>query len=207
LNPVALAFGTQTISTSVTKTVTVTGKATYTSVTLDGDATDFSIASNTCTGAITTSCVIGVKFDPLTIGAKKVTVVIRDNDPTNPQLVGVTGTSTEVTVSPNPLAFGTVTTNSTMSVTVTNVGTTALTFSKAPTVTGTGAANFVVQPYIASTQSTCLQPSLSLAQNGTCTYTVTFTTPGGTVTTFNTDLNIYDNGGGSPQVIPMSATD
>lgn len=206
LNPVALAFGTQTLSTSVTKTVTVTGKTTYTSATLDGDTTDFTIASNTCTGAITTSCVIGVKFDPSTIGAKKVTLVIHDNDPTNPQLVGITGTSTEVTVSPNPLAFGTVTTSSTLSVTVKNVGTTALTFSKAPTVTGTGAANFVVQPYIASTQSTCLQPSLSLAQNGTCTYTVTFTNPGG-LSTFTTTLNIFDNGGGSPQLETMTATE
>jgi hypothetical protein len=94
LSPTSLAFGSQTTGTKVTKTVTITGTTTYSSpsATLDGDKTDYTIASNTCTGKITTSCVIGVTFDPLTTGAKKATLVINDSDPTSPQLVGVTGT-------------------------------------------------------------------------------------------------------------------
>ena len=73
--------------------MTVKGGTTYaaTSATLSGDTADFTIASNTCTGKITTSCVIGVTFDPLTAGGKKATLIIHDNDPTNPQLVGLTG--------------------------------------------------------------------------------------------------------------------
>ncbi|MFZ0760225.1 MAG: choice-of-anchor D domain-containing protein [Candidatus Sulfotelmatobacter sp.] len=209
LTPAALSYATQLISTSVTKTVTIKGATTYsaTSATLEGSA-NFTIASNTCTGAITTSCVIGVTFDPTTIGAKKATLIIHDNDPTNPQLVALTGTGTEVSLSPTTLAFGTVASGSkTLSVTVENVGTTTLSFSQAPTVTGTGSANFVVQPYSATGPvSTCLNGTVTLAQNQSCTYTVKFTNAGGS-TAFSTDLNIYDNGGGSPQKVVMTATD
>jgi len=211
LSPVALAYGTQLISTPVTKTVTVTGTTTYSapSATLEG-STSFTIASNTCTGAITTSCAIGITFDPTsaTLGAQKNTLIIHDNDPTNPQLVALTGTGTEVTLSPTTLAFGTVASGSkTLSVTVKNVGTTTLSFSSAPTITGTGSANFKVLPYSATgPQSTCLNGTVTLAQNASCTYTVQFTFAGGT-TAFTTDLNIFDNGGASPQVVVMTATD
>lgn len=55
--------------------------------------------------------------------------------------------------------------------------------------------------------STCLNPSLTpLAQDATRTYTVKFTNAGGT-TSFTTTLNIFDNGGGSPQSETMTATD
>ena len=211
ISPVSLAFGTQLITaTPVTKTVTVTGKTTYsaTSATLDGSAA-FTIASNTCTGAITTSCVIGITFTPTsaTLGALKNTLIIHDNDPTNPQLVALTGTGTEVTLTPTTLAFGTVASGSkALSVTVKNVGTTTLSFSKAPTITGTGSANFAVLPYSATgPQSTCLNGTVTLAQNASCTYTVQFTFAGGT-TAFTTNLNIFDNGGGT-QTVVMTATD
>jgi hypothetical protein len=212
ISPVSLAWGTQLITaTRLTKTVTVTGTTTYsaTSATLDGSAA-FTIASNTCTGAITTSCVIGLTFAPTatTLGAQKNTLIIHDNDPTNPQLVALTGTGTEVTLTPTALAFGTVASGSkALSVTVKNVGSTTLTFSSAPTITGTGSANFKVLPYSATgPQSTCLNGTVTLALNATCTYTVQFTFAGGT-TAFTTDLNILDNGGASPQVVVMTATD
>ena len=321
LSPTSLAFGSHLVATSTTKTVTVKGGTTYTatSATLEGDTTDFTIASNTCTGAITTRCVIGVKFDPLSTGAKKATLIIHDSDPTNPQLVGLTGTGTssesftpasvtftkdqtinvastntkvtfkytgtgtltltslvastnysinytgitsggcntvtslatnatctfnvaftptsigtitgtvtanftgdpngftsqqlplsgtgtEVTLSPASLAFGTVTTIKTLSVTVKNMGATPLTFSSAPTITGTGAANFAVLPYNTPSTSTCLNGTVTLAQYGFCTYTVTFTGGVGT-TSLAADLNISDNGGGSPQVVAMTGTE
>ncbi len=212
ISPVSLAYGTQLVTAApVTKTVTITGATTYsaTSATLDGSAA-FTIASNTCTGAITTSCAIGITFAPTsaTLGGLKNTLIIHDNDPTNPQLVALTGTGTEVTVTPNPLAFGTVASGSkALSVTVKNVGTTTLSFTSAPTITGTGSANFKVLPYSATgPQSTCLNGTVTLAQNATCTYTVQFTFAGGT-TSFTTDLNIFDNGGASPQVVVMTATD
>jgi hypothetical protein len=121
-------------------------------------------------------------------------------------VVAMTGTETEVSLTPATLAFGTILGTETLSMAVQNLGTTPLTFSKAPTVTGTGAANFVVQPYIVGTQSTCLEPGLTLTQDQICTYTVTFTNAGGT-TSFTTSLNIFDNGGGSPQLEKMTARD
>ncbi len=132
---------------------------------------------------------------------------IFDNGGGSPQVEAMSGNGTEVSLSPATLAFGTVTTNSTLAVTVENVGTTALTFSKAPTITGTGSANFAVLPYSATGPvSTCLNGTVTLAQNATCTYTVKFTNAGGT-TSFTTKLNIFDNGGASPQAETMTATD
>ena len=323
LSPLSLAFGSHFVTTSTTKTVTVKGGTTYaaTSATFSGDTTDFTIASNTCIGTITTSCVIGVKFDPLTTGTKKATLIIHDNDPTNPQLVGLTGTGTsyetftpasvtfkpqtinqispntkvtfkytgsgtltltslvasahfgvqvlgitsgacnltgntslstnqtctfnvsfspgtttgtitgtvtanftgdpggltsqqlplsgagtEVALSPATMAFGTVATTGTTQVTVVNRGTTPLTFTSAPTITGTGAAKFAVLPYNATGPvSTCLNGAVTLTQDQACTYGVMFTNAGSTATA-TANLNIFDNGGGSPQSEVMNAT-
>jgi hypothetical protein len=154
------------------------------------------------------SCTYSVKFtNAVDTTAFSADLNIFDNGGGSPQLVPLTGNGTEVTLTPATLPFGTVTTNKTLSVTVKNVGTTTLDFSKAPTVTGTGAANFVVLPYSATGPvSTCLKGTVTLAQNATCTYSIKFTNAGGT-TSFTTDLNIFDNGGGSPQLLPMTATD
>jgi trimeric autotransporter adhesin len=318
LTPTSLAFGNQSLNNSVTKTITVKGATTYaaTPITFTGDTTDFTLASNTCTGAVTTSCVIGVAFDPKSSGAKKATLVIHDNDPTSPQLAALTGTGTSfesftpasITFKPtlvnanstntkvtfkytgtgsimltglvastnfsinytgltsgncsaqpltlstnqtctfnaafNPgttlgvipgtitanftadangstslqlpvtgtgtevkitgtLAFGTTTTPVTKSVTITNEGTVTLTFNPAPTISGTGAAEYTIQPYSGST-STCLNPSTMLTHLQTCTIAVTFNPPAGSGTSYPADLNINDNGGGSPQVVAIS---
>jgi len=162
--------------------------------------------------AASATCTFNVAFTPgSTLGVINGTVTANfTGDPHGvaQMVLNVSGTVTEVSLSPATLAFGTVATTKTLSVTVKNVGTTTLTFSSAPTVTGTGAANFAVQPYNASpATSTCLNPTpVMLTQNQTCTYTVTFTNAGGT-TSFTTYLNIFDNGGGSPQLEKMTATD
>ncbi|HKM48947.1 MAG TPA: choice-of-anchor D domain-containing protein [Terriglobales bacterium] len=323
LTPLSLGFGSLHLSNSVTKTVTVKGATTYaaTSATLSGDSTDFTIASNNCIGSVTTSCVIGVTFEPLSTGAKKATLVIHDNDPTNPQLVGLTGTGTsyemftpssvtfkpqtinqispdttvtfkytgsstltltslvasthfgvevlgitsgacnltgntllstnqscsfhvffspgtttgtitgtvtanftgdpggltsqqlplsgagtQVQLSPTTMAFGTVATTGTTQVTVVNRGTTPLNFTSAPTITGTGAAKFAVLPYNATGPvSTCLNGAVMLTQDQACTYGVVFTNAGSTATA-TANLNIFDNGGGSPQWVAMNGT-
>jgi hypothetical protein len=319
----SLAFGNDVINTAVTKSITVTGATTFSSVALTGDSTDFTIVGNTCTGAVTTSCVIQVKFDPQSTGAKNATLVIKDSDPSSPQSVAatgtgttsnesfnpasvtyathlvntessnktitftytgtgtltltgltasnanfsvnetgiasgacvpgtttltenesctfnvvfcpgttplgtitgavtasftgdpantsiqlpLTGTATEVSLSPATLAFGTVTSGTeNLAVTVKNAGTTPLTFSGTPTVTGTGSAQFTVLPYASPSTSTCLNGSVTLTQNQTCTFTVEFTSTGKGLS-YTNDLNIPDNGGASPQQEPMTATD
>ncbi len=315
LSPTSLGFGNQSVQTSVTKNVTVKGTTTYaaTLATLTGDTTDFTIASNTCTGTVTTSCIIGIKFDPTTTGAKKATLLVHDNDPTSPQLLGITGTgssyesfspasitfkeqvinttsaNTKVTfkyagtgtitlntlvpspsanfavnetgltgacnpgttvlssgqtclfnVTFNPgstfgvimgtvtanftadpngitsavlpltgtgtevkitgsLAFGTVVppATKTNTLTITNEGTTTLTFSPAPAITGSGATAYSILG-----TSTC--PSASLTHLQTCTILVKFTPPAGSGQSFNATLDIYDTGGGSPQTVAIT---
>jgi hypothetical protein len=143
-----------------------------------------------------------VAFTPSAQGAETATFNVTDSDGT--QTAALKGTATEVSLSPPTLAFGTVTSSKTLSVTVTNEGTTPLTFGT-PTVTGTGNAHFAIQPYD-GTNSTCLSGT-PVNQFGTCTITVTFTNAWDTTTSFTTNLNIFDNGGGSPQLEKMTAKD
>jgi NHL repeat len=317
-----LSFGTDPIGTPVVKSVTIKGNTTYSTIVLTGDTTDFKITSNTCTGMVPVSCAVGVTFNPTSTGAKKATLVIKDTDPTSPQLVGATGTgssfesftptsvtfptqlvnttskntkitfkytgassltmtsvtasagftvnltgitssqcnlssttvlahnglcyfnvafapgnsigvvagnatvnftdpsdpntslqlplsgtSTEVSLSPTTLAFGTVAAGTlNKSVTVTNKGTTTLTFSGTPTITGTGSGQFAVLPYGGGTISSCLNGTVMLTQNQSCTFTVQFTHMADS-NSFTTTLNISDNGGASPQLVKMTAKD
>jgi hypothetical protein len=323
ITPNPVAFGTQSISISATKTVTVKGATTYnaTPAYITGDTTDFTLTTGAppaCTGTIAATCNLYVKFDPLSTGAKKATLVIQDNDPTSPQLVSLTGTgSSYESFTPSTITFkpqlvssnsantkvtfkyagtgtltltslvasanytlnvtglstpcnlsgstmlatnatclfnvvfnpgttlgvipGTITANFTgdpngvmqlvmnvsgtgtevkitgslafgtvanpgmpiKSVTITNEGTTTMTFSPAPTLTGTGAAEYAILPSN-GTNSTCLAAGLMLGHAGTCTITVQFNPPVGSGTAYNADLNINDNGGGSPQLVVIT---
>jgi len=224
LSPATLAFGTVTTSKTLSVTVKNVGAITLAfskAPTITGSgAAKFAVLPYSATGPVSTclhgtvtlaqnaTCTYSVKFtNGVDTTAFTAALNVFDNGGGSPQLVPLTGNGTEVTLTPTTLAFGTVTTNKTLTVTVKNVGTTTLDFSKAPTVTGTGAANFVVLPYSATGPvSTCLHGTVTLAQNATCTYSVKFTNAGGT-TSFTSDLNIFDNGGGSPQLEKMTATD
>jgi hypothetical protein len=115
----------------------------------------------------------------------------------------------EVGLKPFTLAFGTVPQGTTKnrSITVTNNGPLPLSFNGIPTVTGTNSNLFTVLPYSSSpATSTCLNGSVTLNQGESCTFTVQFASPIGTVTTDTVYLNIDDNGGFSPQLKKMTAT-
>src|ERR1700733_1960590 len=110
VTPNPLAFGSQSISVSVTKTVTVKGGTTYAAIpaAISGDTTDFTLTTGAtpCTGTIASTCNIYVKFDPLSTGSKKATLLIYDNDPTSPQLVALSGTgSSYESFTPSSIAF------------------------------------------------------------------------------------------------------
>jgi hypothetical protein len=203
-------LGTTALTFSSSPTITGPGETKFSVL-----AYSASPATSTCLNPALTSlaqnatCTYSVEFDnaDATTGSVTATLNIFDNGGGSPQKEPLSGTGTEVSLSPATLAFGTVATTSTLAVTVENLGTTALTFSAKPTVTGTGEVNFVVVPYSAPSTSTCLNPALtSLAHGASCTYSVKFTNAGGT-TSFTTKLNIFDNGGGSPQLETMTATD
>jgi hypothetical protein len=119
---------------------------------------------------------------------------------------------TNVIFTPNPLAFGTVTSGTKIDTfTVTNLSgsTKSVTFNGTPTITGTGAGQFSVLPYVSGSQSTCLQTSptkIQLQPGATCTFTVQFTSTG-LGTSYNVTLNVSDNGAGGSQPVSMTAKD
>ena len=199
--------GTTTLSFSSTPIITGTGAANFAVLPYSPTGPVSTCLNGTVALAQNQTCTYAVTFTA-GVGTTSITANLNifDNGGGVPQVVTMTGNETEVKLTPATLAFGTITETETLSMAVQNLGTTPLTFSKAPTVTGTGAANFAVQPYIAGTQSTCLETGVTLTQNQICTYTVTFTNAGGT-TAFTTHLNIFDNGGGSPQLEKMTAKD
>jgi len=153
------------------------------------------------------TCLFNVAFNPgNTLGVIPGTVTANfTGDPNNvTQLqLPLTGTGTEVKIT-GSLAFGTVTppATSTKVVTVTNEGTTTLTFT-APSITGTGASAYAVLPYMAPSQSTCLNSAM-LTHLQTCTFSVQFTPPAGSGVSFPATLNINDNGGNSPQTVAIT---
>jgi hypothetical protein len=182
VTPNPVAFGTQSISISVTKTVTVKGATTYnaTPAYIEGDTTDFTLTTGAtpCTGTIAATCNLYVKFDPLSTGAKKATLVIQDNDPTSPQLVSLTGTgSSYESFTPSTITFK-------PQIVSTNSANTKVTFKYAGTGTLTltslvASANYTLNVTGLSTPCN-LSGSTMLATNATCLFNVVFN-PGTTL--------------------------
>jgi hypothetical protein len=203
LVPTSLSFGAQLLgTTSAVKAVTITnvGTATlnFSSISLTGpNAGDFTI-TNTCGSALgaAASCTISVTFHPSAIGPRSATVSIRDDGGGSPQLVSLSGTGTAVKLVPTSVSFGNQkvgTTSAAKVVTMTNVGTTTLSISGI-SLTGTNAGDF-------SQTNTC---GSTLAAGASCTISVTFHP---LVTGVRSAvLSIGDNGGGSPQLVPLSGT-
>ena len=199
LSTTSLAFGKKVLgTTSASKLVklTNTGGSTLniSNVSVSGD---FAIASKTCgmTVAPDASCTVSVTFTPALIGVRHGTLTLTDNAPTSPQTVSLTGTGTQISLSPVSLNFGTVavgTTSATKSVIVANVGSTPVTFADV-SVTGTSAGDYQISA------GTC---SASLAAGGSCAVSVRFkpTVAG----TRQATLRVADNGGGSPQAASLS---
>jgi sugar lactone lactonase YvrE len=204
ISPNPLAFSSQPVTTSVTKTITVKGATTYSAspVSLLGDTTDFSIASNTCTGAVTTSCTVGITFDPQSPGAKKTKLIIKDNDPTSPQIVSITGTgSSYESFTPASVTFKTQvvgTTSKATTVTFKYAGSGSITLSSA----ATASSSYVL------TSNTCTSGAV-LATGGTCTFGVEFapsTSTLGVVTgTVTVNFSADPNGQTTAQ-LPLTGT-
>jgi hypothetical protein len=116
LSGVPINFGNQLVkTTSGVKNITITNNGTNAitmgTITLN-ETTDFAIKTNNCPapgkplngGA---NCTLGMTFTPASTGFKKGAVIIKDSDPTSPQIAGVSGTGTSnVVLSPNSVNFG-----------------------------------------------------------------------------------------------------
>jgi hypothetical protein len=215
LTPSGLSFGVQYVGgASAAKTLTLTNnQASGLSVTgsvFNGPFVLDTSAVTTCPTSggmvfgnvgVGESCVIGIDFKPTTAGPTtggQITVLDTANN--SPQLASLAGTGlAAVTVSPSPLAFGSVAvgaTSSPMNVTVTNNQSVNLDFPAPITV---------ALPYaIVPATTTCVSGTPVLPGNS-CVISLTFspTTIGAVPAT---SLSIGDDAPSTPQIVNLTGT-
>ena len=196
--------------TSSPLTVTVKNTSnTATNITFSAISTTgpFAVSGGTCstTGpgiAQNATCTITVTFTPTGTAPSSGNLSVTDNATGSPQLVPLSGTTfiqtISLTTTPPSVTFPAQIVNTTsapMTVSVKNTSNfaTNITFSNIST---TG-------PFAVS-GGTCSTSGAGIAQNATCTITVTFTPTGTAPSSGN--LSITDNATGSPQLVALSGT-
>jgi phospholipase C len=199
LSPTSLSFGVVLVNTtSPTQNVTLTNIGTS-ALTITSVAPTKSFAkTNLCPLSPNTlgagqNCTVQVACKPTAKGNLTGTLSFTDNAPGSPQTVSLACTATVVELAPSSLNFGTIKvgTSSTQNVTLTNVGSSALSIT-AFSITGANKSDY-------SQTNTC---GTSVAPGANCTVTVKFQ-PSATGTR-TANVQITDNGGGSPQLIPLT---
>ena len=194
LNPGGLVFSAQSLNTtSQSQTVTVTNgdtAQTISNISISGNNPGDFAQTTTCGSSLVVgaTCTITVSFTPTGQGIRKASLVITDSAPGSPQVVNLTGNTSTVSLSASSLTFGSQavgTVSSPQDVTVTNSGTTPLTFSS---ISASG--DFFEG-------NTCLRASLQPGAN--CVIQVEFV-PSAAIGSVGS-ITITDNGSGSPQVI------
>jgi hypothetical protein len=200
LSPSSLTFGTRlagTISPPQFVTLTNSGATTLTITGMTLGTLNFALM-NKCPATLAGghSCRIALYFTPTRQGNLSDTLSIFDNGGGSPQLVTLTGSATIVSVSPASLNFGAVPVGRTsppQKVTLTNHGSTKVQITKI-SVTAINRQDF-------TEVNAC---GNSLGAGTSCTIDVWFT-PKATGSRSAT-LSITDNGGASPQQVPLTGT-
>ncbi len=199
VTPTSLAFGVVPIGVvSTGQTVTVMNTGTLTVTFTNVSTTGPFQRTNQCTAPLApgASCTIMVFFKPKVIGQATGTLSITDNAVGSPQTVALSGTGTAVGLTPPSLNFGNQavgTTSQPRTITVKNVAATGNLKITNVTTTGTNASDFAI------TSNNC---PASLAPGATCTVMVTFTP--GALGSRSGNVQFTDNGGGSPQLEPLT---
>jgi hypothetical protein len=199
LSPASLAFATQVVfTTSAAQTVTLSntglGILTISKIAVTGQFTQ----TNTCGSQVAAggSCIISVKFKPTTSGTLTGSVSITDNASGSPQKIALSGTGTDIQLTPTSLNFGnqpvgtkslakkiTLSNKASVSVSITSIS-----------VTGTNKGDF-------AETNTC---GTTVKAGASCSITVTFTPAAKGKRTAS--VSVSDNGGGSPQTVALSGT-
>ncbi len=200
LSPGSLAFGSQLVgTTSMAQTVTLTDGGsvamTISKLTISGaNASDFAETDN-CVGTVAAgaSCSINAKFAPSNSGSRTGTLSISDTATGSPQMVNLVGTGIApvASISPSNVSFPAQyvgTSGLPQSVTVTNSGTAALSFT-----------SVAASPNDFAVLDNCAN---SLAPGTACVVGVFFN-PAQSGTR-NGTLTITDIAPGSPQTIPLT---
>jgi len=203
-SPTSLTFPSTPLgSTSAAQTVTVTSTGSIalpiTSTFGGADPGDFQVSGGTCGSSVPAgnSCTITVTFSPQAINTRTGTLQISGSFAGSPLTVALTGSGTSVSLSPSSIAFPAQTVgtkSSPVPVTLTNTSSTTTLSITAIAITGTDRADFTKT----FTCGTSLPPSQS------CTINVTFAPQ--VTGALSASLSVADNGGGSPQSIPLTGT-
>lgn len=199
LSTTSLTFASQLLhTTSAAQTVTLTNAGTaslsITSIAASGDFKQ----TNTCGSSVLAGakCTISVTFTPTATGTRTGKVTITDNASGSPQTVNLTGVGSEVKLSATSVTFPTTkvgVTSAAQTVTLTNVGTTALGITGV-TKGGTNPGDFIESNNCGS----------SVGAGKSCTITLKFKPTA--VGSRSATVSIADNGGGSPQTIHLTGT-
>src|SRR5947209_7892724 len=199
VSPTSLGFGSDQLGvTTTSKKITVSNTGgnpvSISSIITTGD---FSQATTCGTSlAVGAQCTINIRFTPTAIGTRTGKVTITDNASGSPQLVSLQGTGTAVLMSAKTLTFpvtGVGSSSAPQTVTLTNVGSVSLSISKV-VISGSNSTDFIPSNGCGS----------SVAAGASCLISVTFNpTAAGTR---KESLNIYDNGGASPQSVTLSGS-
>lgn len=199
LSPTSLTFPTQVVfTTSAAQTVTLTntglGILSITKVSVTGAFTQ----TTTCGTQVVAgaSCTFSVKFAPTKSGTLAGSISITDNATGSPQKITLTGTGTDVQLTPTSLNFGNQpvgTKSAAKKITLSNKVSVSVSITSI-SITGTDKKDF-------GETNTC---GKTVKAGASCTITVTFTPSARGMRTANVSVN--DNGGGSPQTVTLSGT-
>ncbi|MGA8540029.1 MAG: choice-of-anchor D domain-containing protein, partial [Terriglobales bacterium] len=206
MSPASISYGNVVVGQSAQNYVTLTNKSgkalgvgPVTLTVTSGSKSQFSMGQS-CPSTLQpgNSCSIGAVFAPSAAGAGAATLNITTSVSSTPQSISLSGTGInppQASLSPTSLAFGTVKVakSSTLSVTLSNPGTSALAISSV-TISGTNAGNF-------TKSNGC---PASLAAGAKCTISVTFT-PSVTGAR-SANLTVTDNASSGTQTVPLSGT-
>jgi hypothetical protein len=201
LSPTSLTFATQTVyTTSPAQKVTLTNTGLGILKITAGKVSNQFGGSTNCGATIApgASCTIDVTFKPIMKGTVNGDVSVTDNAPGSLQKVPLTGTGTYVQLSPTSVGFGNQPINTTSNpryITFTNKGSATVNFTGAGiTITGTDEGDF-------AETNNC---GTSVVSGASCKIKVTFTPSAEGQRT--AEVSISDDGGGSPQTVPLTGT-
>lgn len=179
-------------------TLTNNGTANLTISSLKSSGPPFHMKT-TCQGSIAPggSCTITATFTAQVEGVTTGTVTINDSASSKPQVVELVGTGTGVKLAPSSLSFPaqTVGTQSQpQTIQLTNIGSGTLDFTRTIYVGGKNFDDFLESDNCGT----------QISAGASCTISITFK-PRKTGTR-TADVTINDDGGGSPQTVPLSGT-
>ncbi len=198
LSASSIPFGSISFGTNKTIDLTISNAGTVSFTlawTISGTGFSISSTGKTCTTSVGpgASCILPVEYDPPAVATNTGTLTLTTNGGSSP-VIPLSGTGTsDVSVSPTTLPFGTVAdgTAKVLDVTVENVGTiSSLTVSTS--ITGTGSAAFKV---LTTSANTCTS---GVAAGKTCTLPVQF--EDSTSASYAATLTVTTNGGENPTV-------